>query len=204
MIRFRIFGCVIELSFLFVAATACTVLLDHIGCILTTLLASFLHECGHLTAMFLLGGAPERITFGVFNIDIVDQNRTKRGYRQDLIILLVGPAVNLILFVLLYAVSYLMPGVDLLFAASAHLLIGLFNLLPVESLDGGQILYALLCEKVSPEKASKWVEIVSFFALLPVAAAGFVVLLQSKYNFSLLLASCYLIGQLLFRRGRYE
>jgi stage IV sporulation protein FB len=204
LIRFRIFGCIVELSFLFVAATACTVLLDRTGCILSTLFASVLHECGHLTAMFCFGGAPEKITFGVFNIDIVDQNRTRRGYRQDFIILLAGPAVNLILFVLLYAMSCLIPGVNVVFAASTHLLIGLFNLLPVESLDGGQILYALLCERITPERASRWVLAVSFFSLLPVAAMGFIVLLQSKYNFSLLLASCYLIGQLLLRRGRYE
>lgn len=201
MIRIRLFGCTIELSFLFVAATACSVLLDHTGCILSTLLASFLHECGHLVAMIVLGGLPEQITFGIFNIDIIDVHRTERGYKQDIAILLAGPAVNLTMFAVLFTISGLMPGVDFLFAASAHLIIGLFNLLPVESLDGGQVLYSFLCERVSPEKAGRVVQIVSFFILLPVAVIGFLVLLRSKYNFSLLLASCYLMGQLMLTRG---
>ena len=200
MIHIRLFGCTIELRFLFVAAIACSVLLDHTGCVIHTLLASFLHECGHLAAMGFLGGIPKKVVFGIFHIDIQDDRRVKRGYYQDIVILLAGPAVNFALFFLLLLGFAFFQKQILLFAASTNLLIGLFNLLPVESLDGGQILYAVLCKKRSPEKAQKWVQIISFLVLIPIACMGFSILLQSKYNFSLLLASCYLMGQLLLKK----
>ena len=139
MIQIRMFGCKVELSFLFVAVTACSVLLDHTGCVIHTLLASFFHECGHLAAMGFLGGAPKKVTFGIFHIDIQDNRRVKRGYYQDILILLAGPIVNLVLCLLLLIGFGVFHQQIFLFAASTNLLIGFFNLLPVESLDGGQI-----------------------------------------------------------------
>ena len=200
MIQIRMFGCKVELSFLFVAVTACSVLLDHTGCVIHTLLASFFHECGHLAAMGFLGGAAKKVAFGIFHIDIQDNRRVKRGYYQDIFILLAGPIVNLVLCLLLLIGFGVFHQQIFLFAASTNLLIGFFNLLPVESLDGGQILYAVLCKRKSLEQAQKWVQIISFLVLLPIACLGFFILLRSKYNFSLLLASCYLMGQLLLRK----
>lgn len=191
-----------EISFLFVAATACTVLLDGTGYLLSTLMASFLHECGHLLMMALLGGVPQTIIFGVFNIDIIDGHREQRGYWQDILILLAGPFANILCFAAFVIGYECVPHTWLSLAASTHLVIGLFNLLPEESLDGGQILYALLCRRITPQRARKIVQMVSFLVLLPVAGVGFFLLLQSRYNFSLLLVSCYLMGLLLLKRER--
>ena len=55
----------------------------------------------------------------------------------------------------------------------------------MEALDGGQALYALLCNKFSQKTSETIVAVVSFFALLPVAIIGFMMLLQSKHNFTL-------------------
>ncbi|MEE0251931.1 MAG: hypothetical protein UEE41_00860, partial [Acutalibacteraceae bacterium] len=78
-----------------------------------------------------------------------------------------------------------------------------FNMLPVEALDGGQALYALLCNKFSPKTSETVVAVVSFFALLPVAIVGFIMLLQSKYNFTLFFISIYLMVLLVLKRGRF-
>ena len=78
-----------------------------------------------------------------------------------------------------------------------------FNMLPVEALDGGQAFYALLCNKFSPKTSEIVVAVVSFFALLPVAIVGFIMLLQSKYNFTLFFISIYLMVLLVLKRGRF-
>jgi stage IV sporulation protein FB len=47
------------------------------------------------------------------------------------------------------------------------------------------------------------VEVVSFFVILPIAILGFFILLRSRYNFSLLIVSGYLMLMLLLKKGRY-
>jgi stage IV sporulation protein FB len=86
----------------------------------------------------------------------------------------------------------------------ANLTIGCFNGLPIIPLDGGHILYAILCMRMQEDKAAKIVRVISFLTLLPLAAAGFYILLASKYNFALLLLSCYLMAMLLLKKGKYD
>ena len=73
----------------------------------------------------------------------------------------------------------------------------------MEALDGGQALYALLCNKFSQKTSETIVAVVSFFALLPIAIIGFMMLLQSKHNFTLFFISIYLMVLLVLKRGRF-
>lgn len=84
---------------------------------------------------------------------------------------------------------------------SENLILGFFNILPIESLDGGQILYIFLSNKMQNDKAIVFLEVISFIILLPLAVIGFYMLLKSKYNFSLLLISCYLISVIIIKKG---
>ena len=87
--------------------------------------------------------------------------------------------------------------------AAANLSVGLFNCLPVMSLDGGQLLYLLLCRRFSQEFSEKAVDVCTFVCIFPLAALGFLVLLRSENNFSLLFVSIYLVFSLLFKGNRY-
>ena len=80
---------------------------------------------------------------------------------------------------------------------------GLFNLLPVMSLDGGQLLYILLSRRRTPGQAEKIVCRLTFICIFPLAALGFVVLFHSHYNFSLLFVCVYLVFTLLTRQEKY-
>ena len=80
--------------------------------------------------------------------------------------------------------------------------LGLFNILPIDSLDGGQALFILLSMKFSPFTSMKILDIISFMILIPVAVMGFLVLLQSKYNFTLLLTALYLIAIILLKNRK--
>ena len=78
-----------------------------------------------------------------------------------------------------------------------------FHLLPIAPLDGGQALFALLSRRLPTERAGTVVWAFSLLILLPLAVLGFWVLLQSRYNFSLLAVSVYLMFLLVFKRGRF-
>ena len=76
-------------------------------------------------------------------------------------------------------------------------------MLPVMSLDGGQLLYLILSRRLSENSAEKVVNIITFIFIFPLAALGFLLLFKSKYNFSLLFVCVYLIFSLIFKKNRY-
>ncbi|MBQ1814721.1 MAG: peptidase M50, partial [Ruminococcus sp.] len=86
--------------------------------------------------------------------------------------------------------------------AAANLSVGLFNSLPVLSLDGGQLLWLLLCRRCTPATAEKVVNALTFACILPLAALGFWLLLRER-NVSLLFVSAYLTAALLNRENRF-
>ena len=86
------------------------------------------------------------------------------------------------------------------FLLPLYFFIGMLNLFPIEMLDGGIILSLILNDKIGNfEKSKKISNIISVVFLIPIAIVGFLVLLSSKYNFSLILLSCYLFSYILFK-----
>ena len=93
-------------------------------------LAALCHELGHLTALALVKAKIERIRLTAFGAEIRADTRYL-PYGREIFCTLAGPAVNLVLAVVLAraAGNYLLAG--------ANLFLGVFNLLPLPSLDGG-------------------------------------------------------------------
>lgn len=178
-------------------------LFDHTGYAVWGVAAALLHEGGHIVMMALKKSPPTKIIFGIFNVDMIDSARESRSYRDDVQILIAGGAVNLIAAFIFFFISKVTNNQYLFAPLFSNLFVGSLNILPVEPLDGGQIAYALISAKYGARKAETAVNILSFCCLLPVAVMGFLILLQSKYNFSLLFISCYLMAILLFKRNKY-
>ena len=189
----------IELSFLLLCVAAAAVIMGIFRSFVFCVLAVIVHESGHLLVMLRLGYFPKRIKISLFEIDIRDEGRQQRSARENLLIIFFGPAANFICFLpafLLYlnGAEYCLPF------AAANLSVGLFNLLPVMTLDGGQLLYLILCRHMLPERAERIVTRATFVTIFPLAALGFFVLFRSQYNISLLCVCGYLILSLLTRR----
>ncbi len=196
-------NCRIRISFSFAALVALILLIDRSETTLWVLAAAAAHEAGHLAAMILLKSVPQEINFSPFGIEIVQTHGRNRSYTKDILVSAAGPSVNLLCFtacLLMTGGQEITQNIPLL----ANLTIGCFNGLPIIPLDGGHILYAILCMRIQEDKAAKIVRAVSFLTLLPLAVAGFYILLTSKYNFALLLLSCYLIAMLLLKKGKYD
>lgn len=196
---FTVGGCTVSVSFFFLAVIAVLLLNDKSGIASAGIAAAALHECAHLVTMRAFSCMPCRIRFTAFGIDIEKPCAVGRTYVKDALISLSGPAVNLITAY----IFYLAYGFKPCYFFAANILLFLFNILPIEPLDGGQALYALLCIKCRPGTAQKAVSVISFFIILPLAAFSFFVLLRSGGNFSLFLACCYLMAVLILKKGTY-
>jgi stage IV sporulation protein FB len=86
--------------------------------------------------------------------------------------------------------------------AAINLIIGLFNIMPVFSLDGGRALESLLLQKLPNEKCEKIITAVSVVFLVPMTFFGFYILIKSGYNFTFLAISIYLSVMLFIKNSK--
>ena len=106
------------------------------------LTALCLHEAGHFAACCILGGRSRRFCLRFADCEI---ETVGLGYRSEAICAMAGPAVSGISFILLRSVN---PAF-----AAIHLLLAVYNLLPVWPLDGARSLFCLLSIGMKPDTA---------------------------------------------------
>ena len=193
MIEWCIAGCRVRLSCLFFATAALLLTVDQSGVAAAGLAASLLHETGHLVTMLFLGCHPSAVCLGVFGMRVEYPQSIRVSYLRSAVISLAGPAVNLLMAGLLFHKGATMH-------ACVQLTLGSFNLLPIEALDGGQALRCLLLRRIRPERAGRMVTVSSVVCLAAVALTGLLVLLSTRYNFTLLLFALYLTFLLIFKK----
>lgn len=192
----------LELSYTLLCAAGASVLLGIFGDLVWCAAAIALHEGGHLLLMARYGCLPERIKVALFAIDIVDGQRRQRSSRQNAQIIFFGPFANFVCFSVSFLL-YLKGNHALLPFAAANLSVGLFNSLPVPSLDGGQLLYLLLCRSLPPERAERAVRRCAVLCLACLLPAGAVMAWRSR-NPSLLFLGVCLAAAPALGKGRID
>lgn len=159
------------------------------------IIAVIIHELGHLSFMFLLKKYPDGVEIKFFNIKIIERERFNTCFYKDVIITLAGPALNIICFIIFYRVYNSF--------ALVNLFVGLLNLLPAATLDGGQLIYLIFLKRYNAEFSAKIIDIITIITAFPLFLVGILVLLYSKYNFSLLFIALYLVFTLFIRDEKY-
>lgn len=189
----------LELSFPLVALMTAVIIFDTTMSIIVCFIAIILHESGHLIALRHYNSFPEKIKLTLFDIAIIDNKKYSRSTKDELVVVLAGVLINFISALIFYI---LFQYFDLNFFKNmyiSNLSLGIFNILPIDTLDGGQALFLIISMKFSIHCSMIILDIISFIILVPVACIGFLILLQSKYNFTLLLTSLYLIAIILLK-----
>lgn len=97
--------------------------------------ACIIHELGHLLQMFIVNDTAESVSFNVTGIKLVPSGSRLRSVYSDMSVLLAGPAAN---FTVAFLLSAANEGRHNVFTV-INLMIGIFNLLPFECLDGGSV-----------------------------------------------------------------
>lgn len=194
--RLRVGGIRLDISFYFFALLSAFFILEPDNITASGAIAAVLHECGHLAVMLLVPhGHVERISIGACGVRITA--RLRGQYSGWIPICIAGAAVNLSLAAIFLLCSLAVQSTFVTVFASANLCLGVINLLPVEPLDGGQLTRALLLRFFSPQTADRLSFAISIATLIPVCCVGFLILMKTQYNFSLLLLSIWLMGGVL-------
>ena len=134
------------------------------------LLAAALHELGHCLALWALHARVTAIRISALGAEM--QVAGSLSYGGEVLAAAAGPAVNLALALVLGLGGRLWEGMYLF--SGAQLVLGVFNLLPIQPLDGGSILWNLSAWLTEPYTADRVAAAVSFgmAALLTLAAAA--------------------------------
>lgn len=198
MLDFHIGSCRVQFHFLFLAALGIVLFTDLRETAFSGILATAIHEGGHLVMMLLCRVPPETVRIRPFGVLIQEQSGCRKTYFREILIALSGPFANGIAAAILFFTQW---GSDLMQSSFflTNLALGIFNCLPVESLDGGRALLAFLSPHIAPLRAERVVMTASLLTIIPMAIVGFLLLLESHYNFSLLVASVYLMLCFVFK-----
>lgn len=191
--RFKAGACQVELGFscFILAAFAC---LFMGGQGPWALFCMALHEAGHLLAMKPLGAAPRQVQLSALGLRMVLPPGAALWGAPGAAVSLAGPGANLACCLLC-----LLLGCPHSAFARCSLALALVHLLPIEPLDGGLALRHILETRLPQSRAKSVSRWVSGLLLLPLAVLGFLVLLRTRYNYSLLALSMYLMLYLLLR-----
>ncbi len=182
----------IEASGGFLLLTATLYYLDGDGVVAWALLACALHELGHYAAVRLLGGRVEFLRLTCVGAEMRLSARRMLTPGRQLLAVLAGPAVNLLL-ALLGARAAEWAGERAYLFAGLNLALGVFNLLPVEQLDGGRALKSLLVLLGMGRGAEQAAQLSSLALAGALAVGGSVLLLEGKANVTLPLTGVWLL-----------
>ncbi len=142
-------GVKIRFDFSFFAAVGIFLAFDKAGYGIYCLAACFCHELGHLAVMLAEGKLPDEIIFSGGGICI----RQRR--EASCAVLAAGCAVNFLLFAV-YCLILPKDSIFKLMFGGANLVIGIFNLLPIGTLDGKKLLEKACRRALSYTAAEKF------------------------------------------------
>lgn len=176
-IEFHIFQTKIIISFAFVACICLMFLLDNGYNALMSLVSISIHELSHIICILLFGGKLKLMQFSLLEMNIkADEDRLSTF--QKFVVAVAGPVSNLILFAIFFG-----KYKDF---AMVNLVIACFQLLPINSLDGDKALEMVGISNKTRQR-------LSFILAFVFAFIGFYILIKTKYNFSVLIISLYLL-----------
>lgn len=108
------------------------------------ILTVVLHEGGHFYMAESLGYRTDGILFSIYGAGLKSNHSYKS--RDDILISLAGPLVNVILIIVCVAMWWIFPTSYLftLEFVRCNIIVLVFNILPIYPLDGGRVLFAVL------------------------------------------------------------
>lgn len=158
-------------------------LTDRGGIALMTLAAAILHECGHILAARLM-----RIPLKDLRLDILGARLEVCGrmlsYSEEWILCAAGPLVSLLCAALAFPLWHL--GSYPMTFSCASLILGLLNLLPIRTFDGGRMLESILSAVFSPRLSQRIMHVATFLFLFLLWAIAVYFLLRANDGISLL------------------
>ncbi|MEG0570263.1 MAG: site-2 protease family protein [Oscillospiraceae bacterium] len=199
MISFKVLGVNVRIEMLFIATITIFLLVDKSNIGVMSICACILHESGHILMLFLFRCKPKELVFDIIGIKLVNSNN-KLSEKKDLCVLVAGSFINFFIFFLLFGFTSSLNNLGLF--AVCNLVLGVFNLLPVSSFDGGKILEIILMRFFSYRTVDVLCRATEILFTLAILVVFILTIIIKKPGITSLVITCYLIFAVVIRFNR--
>lgn len=163
-----------------------------------------LHELAHLLAAVCIGLKVSHITVYPFGVNLKLKNKMVCSISDEIILYASGPLVNAVAALLTAVLYKFFPTYRLQYLYIANIMLFITNLIPASPLDGGIILKKLLMNRFGTRYAQIIMNCVSAVFGVLFFIFGIYAVYITQYNFSVLLLSSLLIGNLFTQKEKYN
>ena len=189
-----------KIDFTFALTVTLMLLLCSEETVIISLFSSALHEVGHLILMFIFNQKVISVTFSSFGVRIERQLTQSLSYKKEAIIALGGIGINFAIAIMSAIHYYLYNSNFSLKLSAVNIIIALFNMIPIDTLDMGRVLrYTLLCYE-DEDKCQKLLNILSLIFINILAIGCVLYSLFFCLNISLITVTVYLYVITLFKK----
>ena len=169
---------------------------------LLALLAAAIHEAGHLVASKLFNIRVCELDFGLLGARL-KTSEALCSYSQEILLCFFGPLFNFfsagIVYIMANSKGCLTEEVE--FFIFSSLILGVLNLLPIRTFDGGRIIEAALCYFLPAEKVFLIINILSFLIIFSLWSVSVYFLLIYTSSLGLFIFSVSLFASLFIEDG---
>jgi len=161
-----------------------------------SILAAAVHESGHIIAARLLRIKFYEMRLGIFGARL-NTGAGMYSYKTELLLAAAGPFANFLSLLFAFPLLHFFPTasdyIKLFLLSSAAL--GIMNLLPVKSFDGGRIFTCIFSSK-SPLAVEKFLSFLSFLSIFTLWCVSLYLLLRFSTSLSLFIFSVSLFAKI--------
>ncbi len=133
---------------------------------LLSFLFSFIHEIIHLIFLHFSGIKRAQIVLLPAAVKIYCEGLSLLSYKRTVACTLSAPVFNIFAGAFFYALSGIYTLEELKICCAINFILGIINLFPMEFLDGGRAIRAVLCRKHSEESVQYIMKILSAVSLI--------------------------------------
>lgn len=162
---------------------------------LITLLCATLHELMHIFFIYLFSGEVSSINLSLIGANIKRCSSLVLSNSKEAIISISAPIFNIAMFIIFYNSTETYK-----IFSNVNLTLGLVNLLPFYSFDGGCFLKYLLLSGCNAEKTDKILTVVSMLTLIVLVMFSIRISFINKNIHSSVLLCLFMVLSLVFKK----
>lgn len=194
----------LKISVLTVIMFAAGIILHYPVVFYITYSVMILHECAHLAAALCIGLTPDYLIMQPFGLNLRLKNKIISSMADEVILYLSGPLVNAAMAVAAVIVYRRVPLDEVRLFYISNIMLFVMNMLPAAPLDGGVLIKRFVARKKGIKTASLVSKIMTVILAAILMTLGLYVISKNKYNYSLIIFSVLLIGNIFTQQEKYD
>lgn len=180
------------------------IITDSVKILGVTYAVMVLHEAAHTLAAVCIGLKISHITIYPFGVNLKLKNKLIYSLSDEIILYISGPMCNAVFALVAMWLYKNYPSDGLHFFYISNITLFVMNMLPALPLDGGFILKKILIKLFGHNSANKIMLAVTGVVSAAVLAVGVYVFIVSRYNFSVILFSMLIVGNVFTQKEKYD